>query len=87
VGIGEDHARLGERIEVRRRDFALFGIEALHIASAEVIAEEDDDVRRPLSPTLFRWSNRKGAGKSENECGDGDTEPMQKESRIGIFDM
>jgi hypothetical protein len=87
VGIGKNHARLGERIEVRRRDFPALGIEALHIASAEVIAEEDDDVRRLLSPTLFRWSNRKGAGKSENECGDGDTEPMQKESRFGIFDM
>jgi hypothetical protein len=87
VGIGKNHARLGERIEVRRRNFPALGIEALHIASAEVIAEEDDDVRRPLSPTLIHWVSGEGAGKSENECGDGDTEPMQKESRIGIFDM
>jgi hypothetical protein len=61
--------------------------EATEIPVTKVVAEEDEDVRRLLSPTLFRWSNRKGAGKSENECGDGDTEPMQKESRTGIFDM
>jgi hypothetical protein len=87
VGIGKNHARLGERIEVRRRNFPALGIEALHIASAEVVAEKDNDVRRPLSPTLIHWVSGEGAGKSENECGDGDTEPMQKESRIGIFDM
>ena len=87
VGIGKDHARLGERIEVRRRNFPALRIEALHIPVTKVIAEKDDDVRRLLSPTLIHWVSGEGAGKSENEGGDGDTEPMQKESRIGIFDM
>ena len=42
--IGELHPRRGHGIDVRRLDFAL-GIQALDIAVAEVIGEDEDDVR------------------------------------------
>jgi hypothetical protein len=69
VGIGEDHPGFRQGIEVGRRNFAALGIEALHIPVAEIVAEEDDDVRPFLSPTLVRWSNRKGAGSQGKERG------------------
>jgi hypothetical protein len=39
VGVGEDHPGLSQGIEVRRRDFASLGIQALHIAVAKVVAK------------------------------------------------
>ena len=42
--VSEDHATGSEAIQVRRRDLAL-RVEALHIAIAEIVGEDEDEVR------------------------------------------
>ena len=43
MSIGEDHAILGEGVEVGRLDFPL-GIKALHVAITKVVAEDVDNI-------------------------------------------
>ena len=45
MGIGKDHALLGELIDAGGFDFAVLGVEALHVPIAEVITHDEDDVR------------------------------------------
>ncbi len=45
MSVGECDSFARQSIEMRRGDFAR-GIEAPHIAIAEVIAQDDDDIRR-----------------------------------------
>ena len=69
VGVGKDHPGFRQGIQMRRGDFAALGIEALYIAVAKVVAEENDDVRWLAPPTLSRWSSRKGTGAQRKDSG------------------
>ena len=42
--IRETHALRGELVDVRRRNLAALGIVALHIAVAEIVGENHEDV-------------------------------------------
>ena len=44
MGIGELHALRGHSIEGRRGDFAM-GVEWADVADAEIVGENEDDVR------------------------------------------
>jgi len=48
VSIREAHAFGGQAVEVRRRDFPAGRIVGANIPVAEVIGEDDHDVRRPV---------------------------------------
>ena len=56
--IGEHHALLGKTIDVRRRDLR-FRVEALRIAVAQVVGQEDHHVRQGRS-------HRARAGREED---------------------
>ena len=59
VGIGENHAFFGEAIDGRGGDFTTLGIEALDVAVAEVITEDEDDVG-------LLWSRNKSLSNEES---------------------
>ena len=44
MGLGKNHALLGELVDAGGFDFAVLGVEALHIPVAEVIAHDENDV-------------------------------------------
>ena len=68
VRVGEEHPLRGEAIEVRRRDLAL-GVVAADVAVAEVVGEDDDDVRVPR-PLLRRGADDRGE-RDKKEQSDG----------------
>ena len=72
VEVGEAHARLGQRVEVRRADLAA---ERAHVGEAHVVGEDDDDVR------TTRWVGRGGNGGREQR---GDGEASDTDSPIWL---
>ena len=44
VGVGKDHALLGELIDAGRFDLTVLRVQALDIAVAEVVTHDEDDV-------------------------------------------
>ena len=44
MGIGKDHALLGELIDAGGFDFAVLRVQALHISVAEVVTHDEDNV-------------------------------------------
>ena len=44
VRIGEGHALRDQPVEVRRLDFSALGVERLHVAVAQIVGEDVDDV-------------------------------------------
>ena len=45
MGIGKRHSLRCQLVEVGSFDFSALGVEALHVAVAEVVREDVDDVR------------------------------------------
>jgi len=60
VRVGKDHARSGECVEVGCFDLSTFGVEDLHIAVAEIVAKEDDDVGLGLLVCLRTEGQKRG---------------------------
>ena len=59
VRIGEADALLGECVDVRRWDLAALRVVGVHVAVAEIVAEDVDDVG-PQGRS--RWRRRGGGG-------------------------
>ena len=68
--IGEDHPLRSHAIDLWRGDLAAIGIQAMHIAIAEIVAEDIDDVGM-----LRGGIRRRDRGlRSENEDGEKKTQ-------------
>lgn len=63
MGIGEAHALRGQLVNVRRRNFAALRVVAMHVTIAEVVGQDDEDVR-------FGFGRCGTGGKGEHaNCG------------------
>jgi hypothetical protein len=69
VGVGKREALRRETVEMGRLDFATRGIERLHVAVAEIVGEEVDDVG-------FR---RRGGGRGERSRAEEEAEEREAE--------
>ena len=46
MGVGETHPAGGETVELGRGDLTL-GVKAMHVAIAEIVGQDVDDIGRP----------------------------------------
>ncbi len=66
--VGEPHPLRGQPINVRRRDLAPLRVVAPHISVAEIVGQNDDDVRLGqlfVSSVQFGQRNEQQLGKCE----------------------
>ena len=45
MGVGKNHALVRELVDVRGFDLTVLRVQALHVAVAEVVTHDEDDVR------------------------------------------
>ena len=68
MSIGEAHTFFGQPIDVRRGDLSALRIVAAHIAIAEIISVDDDDVRLIGGPDIERHGDHRCRKEAEEDA-------------------